>query len=277
MLVVLALLASSLACGPANFGVVYGSGRIDTETQTLNDITGVELATFGDLTITFGDKEELRIEAEDNLLPYFEITTSGGQVRIDSRTNTALRPTKPVRFYLTVQALDTLVLSGSGNITAPDLAAEHIAVTISGSGDVALGNLEAATTKVQISGSGNLRAADCAVHGMDIRIAGSGDIDFDALAADTLDLNIPGSGRLDIAAGTVAQQTITINGSGDYQARNVDSDAVTVDIFGSGSVTLRANESLGIHIAGSGDVAYAGRPSIDQRVTGSGSIMRLGE
>ncbi len=275
--VVLGLLVSSLACGPAGFGIVRGSGRIDTETHTLNNVTGVELATFGDLTIDIGDKEELRIEAEDNLLSYFEVSSSGGQVRIDSRPNIALRPTKPVRLYLTVKALDTIVLSGSGDITAPDLEAESIAVTISGSGDVAMGDLEATQMMLRISGSGDLRAADCAVTGVDIRIGGSGGVDFAALKADTLDLNIPGSGRLDIAAGEVTRQNITINGSGDYRARNVDSAAVTVDIFGSGSVTLQANESLSIHIAGSGDVAYAGRPAIDQRITGSGNVTRLGE
>lgn len=275
--VVLGLLVSSLACGPAAFGLVRGSGRTDTETHTLNNVTGVELATFGDLTIAFGDKEELRIEAEDNLLPYFEITTSGGQVRIDTQMNMALRPTRPVRFYLTVQALDTIVLSGSGNVTAPDLEAKSIAVTISGSGNIDLGDLEATDIALRISGSGDLRAADCVASGVDVRIGGSGDVEFDGLKTDTLDLSIPGSGQLDIAAGEVAQQTISINGSGDYHARNVESDTAEVNIFGSGSVTLRANESLGIHIAGSGDVAYAGRPSIDQRVTGSGGITHLGE
>jgi len=275
--VMLVLLLSSLACGPASFGAVRGSGRIDTETHALNNVTGVELATFGDLTIDFGDKEELRIEAEDNLLPYFEVTESGGQVRIDTRMNTALRATKPVRFYLTVKALDTIVLSGSGNVTAPDLDAKSIAVTISGSGDVDLSDLEATTITLRISGSGNLRAAECVASGVDVRIPGSGDVDFDGLEADTLDVSIPGSGQLDIADGDVTQQTITINGSGDYRARSVESDVAAVDIFGSGSVTLRASESLDIRIAGSGDVAYAGRPSIDQRITGSGSITHLSE
>jgi hypothetical protein len=275
--VMLALLVSSLACGPASFGIVRGSGRVDTETHALDNITGVELATFGDLTIAFGDKEELRIEAEDNLLPYFEITESGGQVQIDSRMDTALRPTKPVRFYLTVKALDTIVLSGSGNVNAPNLDAESIAVTISGSGDVDLGDLEATTITLRISGSGNLRAADCVATDVDVRIPGSGDVDFDGLKADTLDVSIPGSGQLDIADGDVTHQTIAINGSGDYRARNVESDVAEVEIFGSGSVTLWANESLDIRIAGSGDVTYAGRPTIDQTIVGSGSITRLGE
>ena len=277
VVVILALLVSSLACGPASFGVVRGSGRIETETHALDNVTGVELASFGDLTIEIGDKEELRIEAEDNLLPYFEITESGGQVRIGTRNNIALRPTKPVRFYLTVQALDTIVLSGSGNVTAPDLEAKSIAVTISGSGNVDLGDLAATTITLKISGSGNLRAADCVAAGVDVRIPGSGDVDFDGLKADTLDVSIPGSGQLDIADGDVVQQTIAINGSGDYRARNVESDVAEVDIYGSGSVTLWANESLGIRIAGSGDVAYAGRPSIDQTIVGSGNITRLGE
>ena len=143
MMAILVVMLTSVACGTTGFGFVRGSGRVDTETRTISNVTGVELATFGDLTIAIGDKEELRIEAEDNLLPYFEISVNGGQLAIESKPGVSLRPTKPVNFYLTVKSLNTIMLSGSGNITAPDLEAASIVVTIDGSGNITLDDLDA--------------------------------------------------------------------------------------------------------------------------------------
>lgn len=275
---ILMVMMFSVACGTMGFGFVRGSGRVDTETHAIDNVMGVELATFGDLTIEFGNKEELRIEAEDNLLPYFEISVNDGQLTIGSQPDVSLHPTKPVNFYLTVQSLDTIMLSGSGNITAPNLEAAHnIAVAIDGSGNVNLDDLDATEIALQINGSGNLTASSCTATTANIRITGSGNVTLDELEADTLDVRIPGSGKMDVAGGEVAQQSVSIDGSGDYRARSMESDTAEVDILGSGSVTVLANEHLDINIAGSGSVAYAGQPTIDQRITGSGDITRLGE
>ena len=71
---------------------IHGSGAIAEETYALSDVTGVQLSTLGELEIRLGDREELRIEADDNLLPYFEAEQVGEVVRIRSRRGTRLRP-----------------------------------------------------------------------------------------------------------------------------------------------------------------------------------------
>ena len=88
VVLVIALSTLSCVCGPINFGTarfgwpgtVRGSGRVAEEERPVSGITGVKLATFGDLTIEVGDEEELRIQAEENLIPYFETEMRNGGV-----------------------------------------------------------------------------------------------------------------------------------------------------------------------------------------------------
>ena len=84
-LVMAVFLLSSLGCFCCgiNFGGprvawpwgLRGSGRMAEEERPVSGIIGVDLATFGDLTIEVGEQEGLSIEAEDNLIPYCEPTT----------------------------------------------------------------------------------------------------------------------------------------------------------------------------------------------------------
>ena len=110
VVLVMALSALGCVCGPISFGTggfgwpgtVRGSGQVVEEERPVSGVTGVELATFGDLTIELGDEEELRIEAEENLIPYFDTEVRGGVLVIKQRPNVRLVSRRPVNFYLTV-------------------------------------------------------------------------------------------------------------------------------------------------------------------------------
>jgi hypothetical protein len=86
---------------------VRGSGNVVEETRPVSGVSGVEIATIGDVIVQLGDEESLRIKAEDNLLKYFETQVRGGTLRISTSPRTInLRPTKPVIFFLTVKELE---------------------------------------------------------------------------------------------------------------------------------------------------------------------------
>ena len=61
---------------------IRGSGNVVEETREVSGVSGVQLATIGDMVIELGDKESLRIEAEDNLLEYFETEVRNGKLII---------------------------------------------------------------------------------------------------------------------------------------------------------------------------------------------------
>jgi len=216
---------------------IQGSGKSASEDRPVQGISGVELTTFGDLTIQLGDQETLRIEADDNLLSYIETPVRSGVLIIQTKSGTNLRPVKPVRYTLTLKSLHTVAVSSSGNIDVPAIQ------------------------------TGKLTT----------RISSSGNIHFASLQADSLDVSISSSGNLEIDAGQVAQQNITITSSGEYSAGNVRSQSADVRISSNGNATLWVTDSLNADLTSSGDVEYYGRPAITQSMTSSGKVVSLGD
>ena len=234
----LVLAASSLACSfIAGWPGVRGSGKVVEEERSVSGFTGVALSGIGNLYIEVGDEEALRIEAEDNLLPYFETEVRGTTLEIRTRENVNLLPLRPVNFYLTVEALDTITVSGSGHAEAPGLQAEQFFATVSGSGSVKMAGLE----------------------------------------AEALTATISGSGGLDIAGGEVEMQDITLSGSGKYEAKGMESAEADVRLSGSGSATVRVRDRLDVTISGSGSVRYIGDPTVRETVSGSGVVSQIAD
>jgi hypothetical protein len=277
--VLIVVVFSCLVCAIAGWQErwVRGSGRVVEEERAVSGFSGVHLAAMGNLYIEPGNEEALRIEAEDNLLQYFEVDVSGDTLEIKTQEMISLYPTRPVNFYLTVKELDTIVLSGSGDIKAPNLEAEQISIIISGSGDVETGRLQADEVEMKISGSGSLEVTGSKVKKQHVIINGSGDVNLSDVEADLIEVQITGSGSLDVAGGEVEQQRVVISGSGDYEAWNLTSAEAKVHLSGNGSTTLHVRDRLEVSLSGSGDVNYVGQPTVEQVVTGSGDVERIGE
>jgi len=255
-----------------------GSGNVVEETRPISGVTGVELATIGNVIIEIGEKESLRIEAEDNLMKFFETNVRGDTLKIGTNPSTVnLRPTKPVYFFLTVKELEQVIISGSGDIQVPDLESGQFNVDIGGSGDISMGDLDADKFYIAIGGSGDVSAGRVKVPSIRVKINGSGDITLMDLKADDLSLSVNGSGNLRIDDGKVSEQDIDINGSGNFRAEDLSSKVTSIRIGGSGDITVWVIDSLDVRIMGSGNVRYYGRPTVSSSGDGSGDITSLGD
>jgi hypothetical protein len=235
-ILILATLVLS-ACSIGDGKTVRGSGNVVEETRAVSGVTGVNLATIGHLIIEVGDTESLRIEAEDNLMEYLETDVLSGKLRIGTQDNVNLDPKRPVNYYLTVKGLDTIVISSSGDIQAPDLEAGQFSITIASSGNLEMG----------------------------------------VLNADTLEVDISSSGNLDIAGGQVKTQNVTISSSGKYTARDLASAEADVRLNSDGSATIWVSDYLKANLSSSGDLRYRGDPTVDATTTSSGDVIQIGE
>jgi hypothetical protein len=257
-----ALTLSTLACTTVvNLGDwpgsgVQGSGDVAEESRAIEPgVTGVELAMHGDLIITLGESEGLVVEAEDNLLPHIRSEIRGDTLWIGTRSNTNLRSTRPIRFSLTLNELDTIQVSSSGNIDAPDLEAERLSLAIRSSGTLTTGDLTCDALSLEISSSGNMRLG--------------------TIVADTVDVEIRSSGRIEIDGGAADRQSIRISSSGNYEARHLESRTADVRITSSGSAYVWVEEALDATLTSSGSVLYVGDPEIDASTSSSGDVVRF--
>lgn len=268
-----ALLAVLLVTG-CTFNIVTGSGRVVSESRDVSGFTQIALAGIGDVIVTQGEEISLVIEAEDNLIPYFETKVRGSTLTIslyDRYRAVTLRPTRPVKFHLTLPEIEAVTLAGSGNIIAGDLQGTDFKITLAGSGNITTGDLSAAQLNIQLAGSGDISLGTVTTERVTSTTAGSGNITFAGLEAETIEVTIAGSGNVNLK-GEVTRQGLKILGSGDYTAGDLQSQEASVLVSGSGDVRVWATRSLEVTLLGSGNVLYYGSPRLSLNVSGSGSI-----
>jgi predicted small secreted protein len=241
----------------AGCGVIQGSGQVKEETRTVSNFSQVSHWGMGEVYVTQGDEEILRVEAEDNLLPYITTEVKDGTLNIGFKPGfvTSFWPTQPIKFYVTMKNIDGLQTSGSGDISAAAVKTDKLKLSITGSGDISIGQLDSNTLTSSVNGSG--------------------DITISQLNAQTVKTAITGSGEMTLA-GKVTDQTAQINGSGDYMASELQSQSASVTVTGSGNAEVWAADKVDANISGSGSVKYYGAPSVSQHVSGSGDIASLG-
>lgn len=238
-LFVLVLMLATLACNAINVGsnTIRGSGNVVQEERPVGSFGGIQVTNQGDAIVEIGEAESLVVEAEDNLLEYIVTEVRGNTLVLGNLNNVDLNNTKPIRYHLTVKALDDIHITSSGNVTAPTLEANTIAV----------------------------------------RLSSSGNLDMDGIEASRLEMDISSSGNVNIGGGQVEEQDINITSSGEYDGRNVDSGQAQVRVSSSGDATIRVSDRLEADLTSSGNVYYNGNPEVDVNESSSGRAIRRGE
>jgi hypothetical protein len=219
---------------PVGFNETTGSGQLATQDRVVAGFYGVDLS-LGSLYITQGPREELRIIAEDNLIPYLRTEVIGGSLMISVEPHVNLRPTRAIEFHLTAPTIEGIGISGSGNVTWPGATVDRLALGISGSGSIELFDLVADWLDATISGSGHVRVSGQAID-QRISISGSGSYGADDLSSATAAVQISGSGSATVWVG----------------------ESLIADISGSGSVFYYGNPVVAGTVSGSGRIIALG-------------------
>lgn len=216
----------------ASYGcaTIIGSGVLKSETRATEEFNGIELRGEANVYVTQGDVQEIRIEADDNLLSHITTTVKNGSLVIGNDAD--LKAKQPVSIYVTAKSFCMLELSGSGNvITMNKLKCDHMSLRLSGSGDLRA-NIDGKSMKAVLSGSGNMELRGSASE-TDIRLSGSGNVNAKELNTFSSLVNITGSGNSTIDVKN--DLTVNISGSGNvYYVQ--DPEQITSKIAGSGMI-----------------------------------------
>jgi hypothetical protein len=232
LLLPVALIFSS--CNFISGKKVRGKGELRTESRTVGSFSGVSSSGAFDIYVASG-AQEVKIEAEDNLLEYIETYVSDGLLRVRTKEGFRLSPTKTLKIYVTNPTFNKIHSSGSGNIIGQNKVSspDKLEVSVSGSADVNL-EVDAPEVESEISGSGNT------------------------------DLK-----------GTTKKFETSISGSGNVRAMDLMSEETDVRITGSGDVSVFASVKLTVRVTGSGNVRYKGNATVDSKITGGGGVTKV--
>ena len=210
---------------------VRGSGIVGAENREVSGFSRVTLADIGTLIVEQGEEEGLRIEAEENLVPYLETEVTGGRLTIRTRRGTNLFPTEIVQYYLYVRDLEEITVSGSGKAEAPGLLVSDLSVVVSGSGDAVLLNLVADQLTVRLAGSGDVTVTG-EVMDQVVNVGGSGTYLARDMASEDALVEVSGSGSATVQVSQRLQATVSGSGS----VRYLGSPEVDESVSGSGSI-----------------------------------------
>jgi hypothetical protein len=214
---VLVVLVATVILAGCNFAVnlspgVKGSGKIASETRPVSGFTSVNLKGTGQLVIDTNGTESLEITADDNLLPYLTSEVQGDQLILGTKDNGNISPSKDVVYKLSAKNLNTIELSGSGDIDAKGINTDRLKAVIAGSGSLATSGT-AAQQEVLVAGSGDYKGEKLKSKTANVNIMGSGDVDLDA--SEKLDVTIAGSGSVKYSGSPTVSQKILGSGSVD--------------------------------------------------------------
>jgi hypothetical protein len=248
LIILCAILLS--ACGGIGSNVLQGSGKVQTENRPISGVTAVMLTTSGSLTITQGAAESLTIESDDNILPLLTSEVENGTLTLATKPNTSINPTR-IQYRLVVTDIAAITSTGSGDTAAGELISDSFTLQVNGSGDVAIEALTSTNPTITTTGSGNVT----------IRL----------LTAETLTVNQSSSGSVTLV-GSAENQTITMTGSGDFIGEGLQGETANIRMESSGDATVNVSGAIDATLSGSGNLTYIGDPQVDENVSGSGKV-----
>lgn len=208
-----------------------GSGKIVSKILNVSPFIGLQLMSSADVEIIKGADFSVVLSDYENLIDSHELTVSDNKLKVG------------VKHFISLNNSKAKI-----KITIP--GAFH-SVSISGSGDVVLSNLNT-INEFALSGSGDIKSSTSEIYrDLELKISGSGDVQLNGKAQNT---------------------NIQLSGSGDIDLSDLQSQTVDCKLSGSGDIKVYAEKRLKAIITGSGDIRYSGNPQVEKRIVGSGTI-----
>jgi len=215
-----------------------GSGNVIEEEVAVTEFTKINLEGQGNLIVEQGDENSLTIEAEDNILERIQTEIADGELTIKYERKISfffgdgLFPTEDINFYITVNDLESVTISGTGKLQSEYLDVDNLDIIINGAAEVDLEELYANKLDVQVSGAAELNL-EGDVDVQSVKIDGAGQYNALDLLSEDCEIEVDGVGEVTVYV--TQDLDITISGSG-LVKYDGSPDNVKDDISGLGKV-----------------------------------------
>ncbi len=197
----------------------------------VTDFDQIVLAGSTDITVTTGSRASVVAVGADADLDRMDIRVEGNRLLVGTkRGNWNWTTREGVKLRVTVPNLSAATISGSG-----DMDINRVTGPFSG------------------------------------RVSGSGDLSIASVDAATLNLAISGSGEIEAASGRCGTGSYSTTGSGDIEASKVRCETLTATVTGSGNIDGQATGTAKLRVTGSGNISVIGGARCTTSTTGSGT------
>jgi len=99
---------------------IEGSGNVITKDITIKSFNELDASGIFNLQLSQGDKETIRIEADDNLMDLFIVENEGSTLKISMKKNSNFNSKKQLKVYVTFKTLKSMSLSMVGGTSSDE-------------------------------------------------------------------------------------------------------------------------------------------------------------
>ncbi len=236
-LICIFLIISVLSCNVSNDKVVHGDGKLKQELRTTTAFQQLEVSGTVPVLLAQGEFQPVKLEGDENLLPYIELVQNGDQLIIRNKKGYQIKDdNNSLKVTVTVPTLTYIKVSGASGLTGATkfISEKNLQVNLSG-----VGNLELETGTPE------------------------------------LDASITGAGSLNLR-GQTKKLVLDLSGVGNAACAGLQAEDATVNVSGTGNADIMVSGKLNARITGIGSIHYKGEPkTLNQEVSGMGSIKKM--
>lgn len=200
---------------------IEGSGNIITKEVSVTPFDQLDVIGIFKLMLIQGNKEEVKIEADDNLQSLFEVKNEGSKLTIGMKKEVNLKDKLKMKVYVTFKNLKSMDLKTVGNV----LSEANLSFDDLGISNKSVGNVELKLTTQKL----NIQNKSVG----DVKLSGK---------ADNVTINNKGVGSIQAANFVVQKMDIENTGVGSAEV-NAEKELKVKDSF-LGKVTNKGNATV---------------------------------
>ena len=252
------------------------AGGLVRENREVGNFTGISLIGSCRVVCTLDTKASVVVETPKQELEKLQTEVKNGVLTISRKKIAGVRviygkDDERTTVYVTVPTLKKVSLVGSGDIVVKGKVKSDgvLDVSLSGSGDIEMGDVDAHYVKFSLAGSGDVKVGNVKSPQVELSLAGSGDIAVKSVDAELAAVNLAGSG--DVQVGLVKASDVAavrMAGSGDMTIDRVDCGRLDISQLSSSDLRLKAVKATITKVSksGSGSLWISGTTGAYEKV-----------
>lgn len=191
------------------------------ESRPISGINGLKFRAVGKIILTQGDQDSLTINADPEIRSRIRTEIIDGILVISYEsdwkdwTGINFIDKGVTTFNLTMKDINSLAISGVGNLDAASITAASLSLSLSGPATITIGTLQATTLNVDMSGVGSIDIGGKCVD-QSINLSGAGSYKASRLESERTTVKLSGVGNATIWANEALDASISGAGAVEY-------------------------------------------------------------
>ncbi len=192
-----------------NNDTIYGSGKVVSELRTVDECSGLTIKNVGDVYLTQGDTQSIRIEADDNIIDKVITQKNDGILQVGLQDGSYSNIT--LKMYISLKNVCSLSIDGTGKVSVEkSIKCDTLNCAVNGAGNLSIiGSADFFICSV--NGAGNVSAKDFIAKKCSAFVNGTGNCII--YVTDELNASVNGVGKI-IYYGNPTKVTTYVSGMG---------------------------------------------------------------